>query len=225
MRISAARHILSSHPRRWQVSPIFQRVPDRDTPCYNTTAHFGTVSSIAREFQILVQGDFCYKKNSTAAQTAGRGFHEGKSLFYCRFDYLLIWHDRLIRPGNSSLRKLFWGWLFIVSCAGDVCMKICHDRETYLRWVLLLLHSLQLTLQLTSLPLWSLSNKISIFFCNIRKIARHNNQQNWTGPTFCQPWLGFVRLVISAMEIWNIWWFVEFNLYSLFEITSLLIEV
>jgi len=27
------------------------------------------------------------------------------------------------------------------------------------------------------------------------------SQQNWTGPTFCQPWLGFVRLVISAMEI------------------------
>ena len=143
---------------------------------------------------------------------------------------LPIWLSTHLKWSTQSSWQLFTVQIVLTVVAHpelrwDVCMKIFHDRETYLRWVLLLLHSLQLTLQLTFLTLWSLSNKISTFFCNIRKIARHNNQQNWMGLTFCQPWLGFVRLVTSAMEMWNIWGLVEFNFNSLFEITSLLIVV
>ena len=61
---------------------------------------------------------------------------------------------------------------------------------------------------------------------NIRKIARYNNQQNWTGWTdilSTKAW--FRQACSSAMEMWNIWWLVEFNFNSLFEITSLLIVV
>ena len=137
-------------------------------------------------------------KTSSASWKVGRGFHEGKCLFYCQFDYL-IWHHQLILPSNSSLCKLFFGWLFIPSypeLRWDFRIKFCYDRQNNLLWALLLLHSLQLTLQLASLLLWSLKNAMPELLLTSEKLQDTTiNKIGRDGPTLFPPWLGFVRLV------------------------------
>ena len=103
-----------STPRRRQLSPIRVHRHCLHIHCFNIVTWFGAIGGISREFWILRRRAFC----SENQQCFVKGFHEGKCLFYCQFDYLLIWNDLLNHPGNSSLRKLFWWWLFILSCAG-----------------------------------------------------------------------------------------------------------
>ncbi len=60
----------------------------------------------------------------------------------------MILHHRLIKILRCHLFKLFQGWLFILSVMGDFHARIWHDRDVP-RWVLLLFHALQLTLELS----------------------------------------------------------------------------
>jgi hypothetical protein len=104
-----------STPRRPQLSPICEHHRCCHIHCFHIVTWFGVIGGIGQEFQILRQRSFCSEISSSASWKVGRGFQEGKCLSYCQFHYLLIWHHRLICPNNSSLCKLSWWWLFILS--------------------------------------------------------------------------------------------------------------
>ena len=206
-------------PWWWQVSPIFQHSPNHDTPCYNRTTCFGTVSNIAGEFQILVHGNF-FTKNSTALSRMGRGLCEGKRLFWTDLIIPSLYITASLNsPACTSPNGSKGG------CSSSGALRILYANLAWQQYsppvsCLLLPHAFQLMLWLTSLLLHPIllsliDNNIITLLLKIEKMQL-NDQQNGTKcnstinkiwQTSCQSRIGLSGLMLVQQ---NLIWLVHF---------------